>query len=248
MRLVITALWILLGSAISAALYWQFLITPESTVLALITSGLLAIIVLMLIALTITGAIAIWANGLSRSALTRAARSMPSILPAAVIVLLVWWMTLRVETWVGMYSGQISAWFIATLGWSDISWLFRAIRYTAMWLRWIIASMLALSLMAGFVAVGARAMTQAAWLRRALRPRSLVLCTLLFIVLIALPWKYIVPWRPHTLPATAIELAFITLKLSTAAVMAAVAVALIIREASGETPPPRDPREAAQAA
>jgi hypothetical protein len=43
-------------------------------------------------------------------------------------------------------------------------------------------------------------------------------------------------------------MAFITVKLSITAVMFAIAIALIIREASGAIPPPRDPHEAAQAA
>ena len=73
-----------------------------------------------------------------------------------------------------MRSGQISAWFIARFGWDDVSWLFTAIRYVAQWLRWVIAALLALSLMAGFVAIGWRALAQAAWIRRALRPRAIV--------------------------------------------------------------------------
>ena len=248
MRFFITSVWILVGAAISGGVYWAFLTTPESTVWALITSAVLAVVVLILLGFTITGAIAILSNGLTRVTIVRALRAIPSILPALVVVLIIWWITIRAETWIGMRNGQINAWFIAQFGWADVSWLFRLIRYTAMWFRWIIASMLALSLMTGFVLVGIRALAQFAWLRRALRPRALVLCTLVFIVLIALPWKYLVPWRPAGLPTTSIEIAFITAKLSLAAVMGAIAIALIIREASGAVPPPRDPKEAAQAA
>jgi hypothetical protein len=248
MTFVVTIVWILAGAAISAGVYWAFLTTPESTVWALITSALLGLIALILTAFTITGAIAILSNGLSRTAIMRALRAIPSIVPALLIVSLIWWLTLGVETWVGMRSGQINAWFIAQFGWADVSWLFRSIRYTAMWLRWILASMLAFSLMTGFVLAGSRALTQLAWLRRALRPRALVFCSLIFVVLIALPWKYLVPWRPAGLPATSIELVFITAKLALAAVIGAIAIAMMIREASGAVPPPRDPKEAAQAA
>jgi len=248
MRFAIATLWILVGAALSGGVYWAFLMTPESTVWTLIGSAILAIVVLMLAGFTITGAIAILGNGLSKTTIDRALRSIPSILPALLIVSIVWWITLRGETWVGMRSGQISAWFIAQFGWADVSWLFRAIRYTAMWFRWIVASMLALSLMTGFVIAGTRAVAQGAWLRRALRPRALIFSTLIFIVLIALPWKYVVPWRPVGLPPTSIEMAFITVKLSITAVMFAIAIALIIREASGAVPPPRDPHDAVQAA
>jgi hypothetical protein len=248
MRFAITTLWILVGAALSGGVYWAFLMTPESTVWTLIGSAILAVVVLMLAGFTITGSIAILWDGWSRATIDRAVRSIPSILPALLIVLFVWWITLRAETWVGLRSGQISAWFIAQFGWADVSWLFRTVRYTAMWFRWIVASMLALSLMTGFVIVGTRAIAQGAWLRRALHPRALVFSTLIFIVLIALPWKYVVPWRPAALPPTSIEMAFITVKLSITAVMFAIAIALIIREASGAVPGPRDPEEAAQAA
>src|SRR5689334_16754579 len=244
MKFFVAIVWILAGVAISGGVYWFFLTTPESTVWALITSAVLAIVALTLAGFTITGAIAILSNGVSRATLMRAMRAIPSIVPALIIVLIIWWMTIRVETWFGMRNGQINAWFIAQFGWADVSWLFRLIRYTAMWFRWIVASMLALSLMTGFVIVGARAIAQLAWLRRALRPRALVLSTLVFIVLIALPWKYLVPWRPAGLPATSIEMAFIATKLSVAAVMAAIAIAVMIREASGTVPPTRDPKEA----
>ena len=42
-----------------------------------------------------------------------------------------------------------------------------------------------------------------------------------FAVLIALPWLYLVPWRPAGLPATSIELAFIVAKLSVTAILMA---------------------------
>lgn len=248
MRLFLAALWILILGAMTAGIYWVFLSTPESTVWMLIASGVLAVITLACAGFTITGAIAIWGNGASPSTFARAARAIPSILPALVIVLLIWWLTLRAETWIALRSGQINAWFIARFGWDDVSWLFRTAHYAAMWFRWIVAPVLALSLMSGFVAVGARSLAQGAWLRRALRPRALVLCSLLFVVLIALPWKYVVPWRPASLPATSVELVFIAVKLSLAAIVAAIAVALIIREASGAVPPPQDPQQAAQAA
>jgi hypothetical protein len=244
MRLALVTLWMLIGGAIAGGVYWLFLTTPESTVWTLIASASLALIAIVVIALTINGAIAIWANGLSFATVVRAARSIPAILPAALIVWLAWWLTARGETWVTMRSGQINAWFIATFGSADVSWLFRAIHYAALWLRWILAPMLALSLMSGMAAAGSRAMAQGAWLRRALDPRALVLTSLLFAVLIALPWKYVVPWRPAALPPTSIEMAFIVAKLSFTAMLFAIAAALIVRIASGGVPPPRDPKEA----
>ncbi len=113
-----------------------------------------------------------------------------------------------------------------------MSWLFTTVRYVAEWLRWVLAGLLALSLIAGFVAIGWSALGQASWLRRALRPRTLLVATCWFVALIALPWIYLVPWRPRQLPASSVEFAFIVAKLSLSAVLFAVGAALIAREAS----------------
>ena len=219
MRFLLATLWILIGGAITAGIYWAFLITPVSTVPALLASAVLAIVVLALLGLTANGAIEIWSRGASLAGIRRVLRSIPSVVPAALIVALVWWMTTRAELWVAQGSGQINAWFIARFGWNDVSWLFTAVRYVATWFRWVVAGMLALSLMAGFLAIGWRGVTQVAWLRRAFGLRALLGATMWFVALIALPWTYLVPWRPESLPATSMELAFIIAKLSVSAIL-----------------------------
>ena len=81
-------------------------------------------------------------------------------------------------------------------------------------------------------------LAQAAWLRRALRPRAIAAATLWFGGLIALPWIYLVPWRPEGLPPTSIEFAFIVAKLSVSAILFAIGAALVVYEASRLPPPP----------
>jgi len=238
MRLALAALWILVGSALTAGVYWGFLITPESTIWALMVSGVLALVALALVGLTASGAIAMWWHGASLTAVRRAVTSVPGVFPAALIVLVIWWLANRAEVWIAMRSGQINAWFIARFGWDDMSWLFTAIGYAVDWVRWVIAALLALSLMAGFVAIGWRALAQAAWLRRALRPRAIAAATLWFGGLIALPWIYLVPWRPEGLPPTSIEFAFIVAKLSVSAILFAIGAALVVYEASRLPPAP----------
>lgn len=232
MRLVLATLWILIGSAVTGGVYWLFLITPESTVWTLIASALLALAALLLAGFTVSGAIALWESGPSMAGIRRAVRAIPAAIPAAVIVWGLGWLATYASTWIAMRSGSINAWFIAQFGWDDVSWLFGGIRYTILWFRWVLAAVLACSLIAGVVAIGWPAFRQAAWLRRAVRPRTLVAATLWAIVLIALPWTYLVPWRPKQLPASSIEFAFIVAKLSIAAIVLAIGAALIAREAS----------------
>lgn len=230
MRLALATAWILVGSAVTGGVYWLFLITPESTVWSLIASALLAFAALLLAGFTASGAIAMWSYGPSRAGVRRAVRAIPAAIPAALIVWVMGWLATHAQTWITMRSGPINAWFIAQLGWDDVSWLFTGISYTLLWLRWVLAAVLALSLIAGVVAIGWPALTQAAWLRRALRPRTLALGTLWAIVLIALPWTYLVPWRPKQLPASSLEFAFIVAKLSFVAIVVAIGAALIARD------------------
>ena len=58
------------------------------------------------------------------------------------------------------------------------------------------------------------------------------MATLWFGGLIALPWMYLVPWRPQSLPPTSIEFAFIVAKLSVSAILFAIGAALVTYEAS----------------
>ena len=236
MKLALASLWLLIGGAITGALYWGFLITPVSTILALITSALLAIVVLAVLGTVVNGAIDIVSRGFSLAGLRHAFASSAAVIPAGLVVLALWAITNMGEVSVAQYNGQINAWFIARFGWDDVSWLFTAIRYLAMWLRWVISGLLAVSLMAAVLNAGWSALAGASWMSRAIRPRAVAVATLAFVTLIELPWIYLVPWRPESLPATAVEMVFIVSKLSLAAILAAVGSALLIREASALGP------------
>jgi hypothetical protein len=62
--------------------------------------------------------------------------------------------------------------------------------------------------------------------------RRVALASLWFVILIVVPWAYLVPWRPAGLPASSVEPVFIGAKLLIAAVVIACGAALIVREAS----------------
>jgi len=224
MRLVLVALWILVGGGAAGGVYWAFLNTPESTVWALAASALLLALALALAGVTVNGAILLWTRGPSRQALMHALLRAPVVVPAALIVIAIWWLTTQAEAWVTMRSGPISAWFIARLGWDDVSWLFAGVGYVAVWTRWVLAVMLATWVMA--------AMMHGA--KHRLSFKGMGLASVWFVVLIALPWIYLVPWRPAALPATTLEPAFIAAKLAVAAALIATGLALVIREAGGQ--------------
>lgn len=230
MRLVTVTLWLLAGAALTGGVYWSFLITPESTVWSLAASVLLLIAAAFLLALTISGAAVGWRHGVSSSHIRPAVVAAPGIVPAALIAGLVWWLAGSVTDRMTLYSGPINAWFIAALGWDDVSWLFTGVRWVAAWLKWVVGPVLALSLMGAILSDGWRGVARFAWIRRALAPVPLATATLLFAALVAAPWVYLTPWRPEGLPATSVELAFVVAKLAVAALLMATGVALIIRQ------------------
>lgn len=230
MRLVTVTLWILVGAALTGGVYWSFLITPESTTWSLVASALLLLATGFLLALTISGALLGWQHGVSSNLFRAAAAGVPASIPAALIGGLIWWLAGTATDRVTSNNGPINAWFIVAFGWDDVSWLFTGINWLALWLKWVVAPMLALALMAAILTGGWREMAGAAWIKRVLAPRRLAMATLLFAALVATPWIYLAPWRPGGLPPNSTELAFVIGKLAVTAMLMAVGVALIIRQ------------------
>jgi len=190
-----------------------------------VLSAVLFLFALAVTGITINGAILMWTSPAWKTQILVAIRHAPSIAPAALAVTAIWWLVAQVETWIALRTGPISAWFIATFGWADMSWLFTTISYGALWIRWVLAAVFATWLMAALLRGR----------KHTLSLGRLGLATVWFALLVALPWAYLVPWRPTRLPSLSLEPAFIAVKLLTAAAMMAVGVALIIREASPRT-------------
>lgn len=234
-RLLLVALWLLSGGAVTSGVYWGFLNTPESTMLMLAVSTALALVALALAAFTVNAAVLAWSRGIGRDTIRAAAAGIPSAVPALVVGLAAWWVADRADAWVALNTGPISAWLIARVGWADASPLFTIAGYLTAWVRWVVGPLLALSLVAAILAEGWRAGAGFAWVRHALAPRRLALATLTVGALVAAPWVYVVPWRPRGLPATSIELAFIAGKLAVCAALIAAGLALIVRLAQAPT-------------
>lgn len=222
MRLLLVSAWILIGTAAAGAVYWAFLNTPESTVWALAASAVLLLLALFVAGTTLAGAILLWTHGLSRRIVGDALRGSPAVIPALLIVLAVWWLAGHVETWIALRSGPINAWAMARLGMNDVSWLIAGVGYAVLWARWVVAGLLATWVVAAILH-GAK---------HRLSPARVGLASLWFVALVALPWAYLVPWRPAGIPPTAMETAFIGGKLLVAAAIMSLGAALVIREAT----------------
>lgn len=227
-RLAGVTTWLVLGQAAVGALYWVFLNTPESNALMLAASALLVG------AMTLAAGIAVGAAiRTSASAdLARAVQGAPWIVVAAVPLAAVWWGVGRADQWIAAHSGEIAAWFIATMGLSDVSWLMRGLAWLSLWLRAIVAPLLAVSLFAALLGVGRFALGRTGWIRQALRWRTLVAATIAYALLIALPMRAAY-WRPTGLPPTWVEPALAGVRLLVIGLVASVGAALIVMAVVG---------------
>jgi hypothetical protein len=230
-----TTIAVLAGAAAAAGLYWGFLSTPESTVVMLVLSALLALAFLTLVAATVNTLLLAWSEGgVSGAVVRKALRQVPAAAAPLLLVAAAWWLVLRADGWVQMRSGEISAWFIARFGWGDVGWLFRTIEWLSLWLRWVLAPFIGL--------VWWRHILSGTWrptrmaVREALHPLSILAATAILLVLVWAPWTQVVPWRPRGITPGTAELLFVGGKLGLVAVLSALASTLLARTASGRQP------------
>jgi hypothetical protein len=234
-RLFTIASWLLVGLAIASGIYWGFLNTPESTVLALLLSAALAIATVVVVAISVNGASLAWSFGWSGNVIRRSISGVPAFIVAALLGGAIWWASGEALAWVSSHSGQISAWFIARFGWADASSFFNGIAWGGRWLQWVVGPLVALSLL-GSMLIGEWSSDRWRWIVRGFSPFRLTLATLWVAIFVAVPWMYLLPWRPGGLPPTFVEMAFVAAKLGLVAVSIAVGIALLVREGTPPTP------------
>lgn len=230
-----TTLVMLAGATVTGAIYWGLLNTPESTAWMLALSVILAALAAVVAALTIGVVLLAWSGQTEPRALAmRAARGLPAGVPPVLLVALVWWLVLRGTTWVDAHSGEISAWFIARFGWSDVQWLFTTTAWIAWWLQWVVAPFVALVWWRSILVGGWR--PTGALVREALRPMGVLVATAIVLLLVWMPWTQLVPWRPRSLAPGTMELLFVAAKLGVVILLSAIGWSLVARTAASAPP------------
>jgi hypothetical protein len=213
-RIVMVALWLFVGHAALGGLYWGFLNVPESNVLMLILSALLALLLVVSAGVIDTMGL-LWLRPVEtwRTALRRSLPALPAFLAALALWLIVRWICVRLLRYHEAHSGELDAWFIATFNWTRITWLHRTIDWILHVVQFVIGTSLAVTLLSTLAAGPIAGAFRANWLKRALSPLQLLIITVAFYGLIYLPWQAVY-WRPASLPATAVEVAFALTKLT----------------------------------
>ncbi len=227
-RLLAVTLWLFVGHAALGGLYWALLNVPESNVLAL---SLSALIVLLLVVgaciVDVTGLIWLRPEWRFRAALARSVR----VLPVFLLALAMWW---AVSWFVGRYEarylvskGELDAWLIAHFNITRSAWMQRLIPILFAFVRDVLGTSLAVSLVAAAAVGSFFDIFRFRWLLRALSPVQLVIIAVAVAGLIWLPWQGAY-WRPSWIHSSSMELAFIVAKLTVLGLVAHLGWALIL--------------------
>ena len=226
-----TTLVLLGGAVATASIYLAFLNTPESSAWMLALSAVLLLAAALVTATTIGTVLLSWySGGVSCPVVVGAVRRLPAFVLPALFVGAVWWLVLRGDAWLAEHSGEISAWFIARFDWSDVRWLFQALAWVSLWLRWVVAPFIAL--------VWWRTILVRGWkptltlVRESLRPSGVLTATAIVGILVWVPWTQLAPWRPRGLAPGTTELLFVGVKLGLVAVLSALGWSLVARTAA----------------
>ena len=219
--------WFAAGALGLLGLYYALLTTPDSSALMLALSALLALLMLVTAGIVINAGVLLSMRVPLREAIARAMRGMHWFVLAAIPVLAAAVALRRGDEWVALHYGEISAWFIATLDWSDVDPLFDLGRYISVWLRWVVVPVMALAFLARRLRRAGGPANPPAASRSAGTIRTLLIATAAFALLIVLPW-HATGWRPGGLPATWIEPAVAVMRLSALGIVMAVGTAVMV--------------------
>jgi hypothetical protein len=138
------------------------------------------------------------------------------------------------DRWVALHSGEISAWFIATFNWSDVTVLFRLESWLSLWLRWVAIPAAMLAAAASLLQNGVKALGCSRWLRAAWRWQTLAVATMAFVALIALPWRF-ADWQPATARPIWLEPGIAGVRLSLVGLALVLGTAIIVMSAAQAT-------------
>jgi hypothetical protein len=240
-RILRAAMWLLAGHIALGWLYWRLLNVPESNATMLALSAVLAL-------LLVFGAGVVEANGILqvgtdwpwRERLRLALRRSGMLVTALAVWVLVSWMCGWVESWHTAHRGEIDAWFIARLDWTNMAWLHGTVRWLLRVVRYVVGTSLAVAILAAGILQGVTGVLRFRWIRAALAPIRLLTIGIIVALFFWLPWRA-AWWRPAFLPPNVLEPAFGAFKLTVLAIVMHIGWALMLSRAVAPHSTPRAP-------
>ncbi|MBA2354867.1 MAG: hypothetical protein H0V80_09390 [Acidobacteria bacterium] len=208
-----TTLWLAGIDALSLLAAAAFLYTPESNLLMLLLS--VALVVVAAVAAMLSSSSAAWGLVHGRSpwhALRPSLRMLPLLLVALVVIGLLCGGAGWFEQWWLRRAGEVDAALIAAGDVTRTRWLHASVRWCVALVQWVLVPAWLASSLTWAAAYGGREMVSLKWLTAGLDWRLLLVTLAGVIVLVWLPWGAVY-WRPRTLPASTIEVAFTAIKL-----------------------------------
>jgi hypothetical protein len=227
-RLGVVVLWLCLGHAVLGGVYWFLLNVPESNVLMLIASALLAIVLVIGAGVVDTTAL-LWLRTdwpLGR-AIRRSLGALPVFLLALAVWLLIAWVCGRLGQLHDQRGGELDAWLIAKFDWTRVAWMHRTIDYALDFVQYVVGTSLAVTLLTIGAAESVGDVARLHWITRGLHWLQLVVIAVAMFGLVWLPWQAAY-WRPASLPATSTQVIFAVAKLAAIGVLMHLGWALVL--------------------
>jgi hypothetical protein len=214
------------GTALAAALIWTLLNVPESNVIALSLSTALSIATVVVLGVTLGFTTAMATTMSVGVALRRAVAAVPAFVAGLAAFALLWWITGRADAWSQATRGEIDATFFRYAGTPGTA----PVHLVAMATFWLVRWAVGLSIVAGGTAAvavhGTRSFGRG--LRLSLRPWLLAVTAAAALLCWRVLW-HAAFWRPASLPASSVEIAFAAAKLTILYALAAFVAAFVLR-------------------
>jgi hypothetical protein len=230
LRTAAIAAWLAIGGAAVFGFWWLFLNTSEADVVRLILSGIYLLLALVTTGFVFNTATMLAAGGSFVLSARVAIRRLHWFLIGAALVAAAAAATGAVDALVARRYGEISAWFIATLDWTETKPLFELQRYLSVWIRWVFVPVAACAFVAALVR-GLGASTALRALGRAWHWKTLLVATAAFLVLMAWPWRAAF-WVSQPIGPAWTEPVMAALRLSLIAAAASLGAAIFVTAAS----------------
>lgn len=206
--LLLSTLLVVVTAVLTGGIYWMLLNVPESNVLALALSALLALLLVVVGGYGLAVTLSVAAGSSVGRAMRDGVRGMPGLLCGVALFIVLAFVTGAIEgSWVE-HGGEIDALFLRYAGTANSGWIHPTVAWVLWLMRWGIGGALVIGATVG----GALRGTIRRGLGLAFAPRPLG-ATLVALLGAYAMWA-LVYWRPAGLPADTAEVAFVSVKLS----------------------------------